>query len=270
MRVWFKAAAISFGKAVGTAIAITLIVFAVLKAAVPSTRFIPWLGNVLTGNVGHSSTHSALVDRVFVLRLPYTLDLIVVSFAIAVVAGFAIASVSARSPASRFSRFILVAALALESVPVFWLALMLQLLALLLGNGQLPYGVASSDNFDWGDRLSHLILPAGTLALFQIQPLAEYFRKRPSSAVRPTSTTAWLAELFALFAKKLPAIAGATLIVEVIFAWPGEGRLFLVAAGGEDFPLSASLLMFAAMSILTLRFIADLLKAPDDRFRAVE
>ncbi|HET9391912.1 MAG TPA: ABC transporter permease [Candidatus Rubrimentiphilum sp.] len=265
MRDWFKAAAINLGKALATAIAITLIVFALLKAAIPSTQFLPWLGKILAGDFGYSRAYSAPVVAAFFERLPFSLELIVVSFAIALTVGFVIAFLSSRSPSSVLSRIAGYVVLALESVPVFWLALMLQVLVALFGHG-FPYDrFASSDRFDLDDRLSHLILPAVTLALFQIQPLMEYARSRRTAAGRSTAARDWVAGAFATFAWRLPAVIGATFIIEPIFAWPGAGRLVFIAADQGDFRLFSGVLLLAALCVLTLRFIAETF-LPDDPF----
>ncbi len=128
---------------------------------------------------------------------------------------------------------------------------------------------ARDDNFDLSDRLSHLWLPAGTLALFQLPALAEFFRKSGRASGSPARVGGRLIGAVTTFVRILPAIVGAAFITELIYAWPGEGRLFILAAGQEDLPLLTGLLLFAAMSVLMLRFIAELVLLPDDSFGVV-
>ena len=110
------------------------------------------------------------------------------------------------------------ASLFLQSMPAFWLGLMLILLFAVELGGLLPaYGSGS---------LRHLILPAVTLAA---APLAQNVRLIRSGM--------------------LEVLSGA-IIIETVFSWPGLGRLIVQAVPGRDFPvIQAGVFVFAVIFV---------------------
>ena len=139
-------------------------------------QYLAWLGHVITGDFGYSTSNSEPVFNAIVERLPATLELMLSAYVLAWVIGVSAGLFAAVRPYSIWDYIITTFAFFGQSMPVFWLALMMQLLFAVHGiplpGGymiQLPSaGISSSDTFDIGDRLTHLILPACVLALLNI------------------------------------------------------------------------------------------------------
>src|SRR5437867_2866119 len=162
------------------------------------------------------------------------------------------------------------ASLFLQSMPSFWLGLMLILLFAVELGGLLPaFGSGS---------LRHLILPAVTLAA---APLAQNVRLIRSGMLEVlqqdyvrTARAKGLAERFviyrhALWNSAIPVITvtglslgfmlSGAVIIETVFSWPGMGRLIVQAVPGRDFPVIQAGVFVFALIFVGLNLIVDLL-----------
>lgn len=149
-------------------------------------------------------------------RLPETIELLGASMAIAIF--FAIAVRSLRPMVHSGVVDFLDCGLirALRCIPFFWLAAAAALLAAMrFGNS--AFGVSSSAHFTFGDHLRHLAIPACALAIMQL-PIV-------TAALRRTGGSLYAS--FDALAKRLPEVFAACFIVEMLFAWPGEGRMMM-------------------------------------------
>ncbi|HXW77234.1 MAG TPA: ABC transporter permease subunit, partial [Candidatus Eremiobacteraceae bacterium] len=61
-----------------------------------------------------------------------------------------------------------------------------------------------------------------------------------------------------IVALALPGLVGGAVVTESIFAWPGLGRMFIVALGQEDFPLLMGYLVLVAFLVVIFNLVADL------------
>lgn len=194
-----------FVRAISTAVAIALVVLAMMSVFEKSyfTSYSPALTAKVVAYVFH--------------YLPWTLELVVVSFFVASVLGFA----SCLRPFRRARSVTIGVALVLQSIPFFVLALAIEGLGVYT---RLPIGGTGAT---FADNLAHLILPVGALALFQLPPMVEFFNSRPESEMRlPALGPIILGGLAAHFARNLPDLITATIVTEVVFAWRGDGWLF--------------------------------------------
>ncbi|MBV8331722.1 MAG: ABC transporter permease, partial [Candidatus Eremiobacteraeota bacterium] len=146
---------------------------------------------------------------------------------------------------------------------------------------QLPSaGISSGDNFDFGDRLAHLVLPVIVLSLLS---LALYSRFMRSSLLEVLGTDYMrtaaakglnfrtilfkhglknaLIPVVTILALSLPGILGGAIITETIFAWPGTGRLFYNALGQSDIALLMGVLIMLAFLVVFSNLLADVLYA---------
>jgi len=195
-----------------TVIVLVLFIFALFRAiGLPVS--VGWIGRTLTGQFGVSKFDGEPVMQLIVERLPASLELVAGSIFIALVCGLLVGTAARRSPQG-MRQTIECLGLALTSVPAFWLIRFAQVWVATHLHVQAA-GLAGTDRFDVGDRLAHLFLPATLLALVQIPAVVEWVvaRQRP-------------APLTAILARRLPTVFAMGLLVEVLFAWPGEGRLF--------------------------------------------
>jgi peptide/nickel transport system permease protein len=185
---------------------------------------------------GYSRSNQEPVLSAIAERFPATLELlgvsIVMAFAAALICRLLAAIVS--KPVVRYT------VLALHSVPYFWLAIMLEMVLA-------EHGVSITADA-W-----RLWTPAFILALFLLPPITEFFIEHLGSAVSPRTM---LVSFFARFADRLPQLIGALLLTEVVFAWPGEGRIAYYGLGQSDLPLVTGGLLLCALLVLLVRLIA--------------
>jgi peptide/nickel transport system permease protein len=248
-------------------------------------QYVLWLGHVITGDFGYSMSNSEPVFQAIIERLPATLELMFTSFVIAFVIGVSAGLFAAVRPYSTWDYLITTGAFFGQSMPVFWFALMMQLAFAVHGiplpggwEIRLPSaGISSSDTFDFGDRITHLILPACVLALLQVAIYSRFMRSSMLEVIKTDyMRTAWakglnfrtvllkhglknaLIPLVTVTALNLPGLFGGAIVTEYIFAWAGEGRLFYNGLGQQDIALLMGYLVFNAFLVVFANLLADI------------
>jgi peptide/nickel transport system permease protein len=188
-----------------------------------------------------------------------------------------------------------VSALFFYSMPSFWLGLMLMLLfSLKWHEWGLPFALPATgmtgvdyDYLSFGhkllDRAAHLVLPVLTLSLVLAAGIARYTRGQMLEVIRQdyirTARAKGLPErtvilkhalrnsmipVITLFGLYLPLLFSGAVFVEVIFSWPGMGRVIVDAILQRDYPVvMATSFLFAVMTVLG-NLIADVLYAVAD------
>jgi len=147
-------------------------------------QYLKWLGHILTGDMGYSTSNSEPVFQALIERFGATVELMGASLFIAIGIGVSAGIISAVYSYSVLDYVITTGAFFGHSMPVFWFALMMQLAFAVHGiplpggyQIQLPSaGISRSDTFDLGDRLTHLILPAAVLSLLNIALFSRFMR----------------------------------------------------------------------------------------------
>ncbi len=186
------------------------------------------------------------------------------------------------------------AALFFNSVPTFWLAL---LLLLVFGEWLrwLPVGGVTDPvlypALSWGgqlaDRAWHLVLPALTLGLVGAAGTARYHRAamlevlgqeyvrtarakglRERRVVLVHALRNALLPFVTLFGLAFPFLLTGAVLIETIFAWPGMGKLAADAIFRRDYPVVTAAAMVASIMVVLGSLVADLLcAAADPRIR---
>jgi peptide/nickel transport system permease protein len=137
-------------------------------------------------------------------------------------------------------------------------------------------GISSSDDFDLGDRIEHLILPTVVLSLLYIATWSRFTRSSMLEVIKTdymrTAAAKGLDRMTIIFrhglknalipvvtiiALSLPGLVAGAVVTEDIFAWPGMGRLFFNALGQFDFPLLMGYLMMVSVLVVFFNIVAD-------------
>lgn len=243
-------------------------------------RWFDWLTGAFTGDLGVSFSLHQPVTQVLGERIGWTVLLVAVAFAGALLLGLALGTACAHWYGSWFDRFVCGIAYALQASPVFWLALLaLWLFAVQLG--WLPAGGltdARSSMVTAAGILRHLLLPAGVLMVSQAPWLLLYVRQATTAALTedfttgaaarglrthvvvlrhalPSALLSWLT----LLGTRLPELITGAVLVETVFSWPGVARATVQAAKAVDFPLLAALTMLATVIVVFGNLLADVL-----------
>ena len=251
-------------------------------------QYLKWLGHVLTGDMGYSTSNSEPVFQAIVERIPATLELMLTSLILSVLIGVTAGIISAVWRYSFVDYFITTLAFFGQSMPVFWFALMMQL-AFAVHGIPLPFGyqiqlpsagISSSDTFDLGDRIAHLILPTIVLSLLSLALYSRFMRSsllevlgtdyiRTAAAKGLNFRTILfkhglknaLIPVVTILALSLPGILAGAIITETIFAWPGTGRLFINALNQSDMSLLMGYLLMVAVLVVFCNLLADVVYA---------
>lgn len=152
-----------------------------------------------------------------------SLELFAVALFIAVVIAL-VCMLAARWPAA--ARLGSIATIVLDSIPLFWLAVLAPLLVM--------HATGRQYDFGW----TNAIVPACLVAISMLGAIAQ---KRMSGVMSPLRA----------IARHLPDILAAQMFVEIVFAWPGLGRLFWNSS--DDFALSWAVLLIVALVAVAAR-----------------
>ncbi len=262
-----------------------------------STRYVSWLADFIRGDWGVSLVQQRSVARVILDALPHTLLLSATSLLLTYLGGTLVGTLQAVRQRSAIDTGLTISTLVIYGMPAYWLAIMLVLVFSYLSARfgwptwlHFPaLGVTSLDaEFlgPWGrvtDRLRHLALPLATLAAIGIAGTARFMRGavldvRPLPFVRAARAKGLrpvvveirhvlrnaLLPAITLLGLSLPALFSGTVFVEVIFAWPGMGRVMVDAVAGRDYPVvMATTAVFATLVVLG-NLLADALCALAD------
>jgi peptide/nickel transport system permease protein len=247
-------------------------------------RYVHWLGRVVTGDFGYSTSNSEPALDAILERMPATLELMGASLAFALIVGVAAGIYSSLRPYSWIDYAVTTFAFFGQSMPVFWFALMLQLAFSVYGLTAFGYhialpsaGISSLDNFDLGDRIEHLILPTIVLSLLYIAQFSRFMRSSmleviKTDYIRTASAKGLdrrvivfkhalknaLIPLVTVIALTAPSLVGGAVVTESIFAWPGMGRLFINALGQFDFAVLMAYIMLVSFLVVFFNLLADI------------
>ena len=238
-----------------------------------------WLLNLAKGDLGFSFKELRPVVEIIGERIEPTARLVGVALGLSLVLAVLIGLLSAVKRYSAFDYAVTALSYIGLAMPVFWVALTLQLLfALYLG--WLPSADMNSGAGGFGNSLWHLVLPAITLAIGTIASWSRYVRGsmievlsqdfvRTARAKGLGQTQTVLRHAFrnalipfvTVIALDLPAYLTGTVLVESVFNWPGLGGLFFNSLRARDYPVLMGLLAYSAVLIIAFNLIADVLYA---------
>lgn len=245
-------------------------------------QFLGYLGHAATGNLGVSFRSGDPVAQVLAERLPATVSLAVVGIVLALAIALP-AGIYAASHEGRLSDVIVrVTSQFGVSVPDFWLGILLiSLFSTTLG--WLPtsgYRPLFDDPTGW---LRHVILPGLTVGLVAAAIMTRYVR----SAVLEVSAMGYvrtarskglpprvvtlrhvvrnaLVPILTITGIQLATILGGVIVVEVVFAWPGLGRLVYLSVAARDYPVIQGAVLLIAVLFLAVNLVVDVLYAVVD------
>ena len=235
-----------------------------------------WLLNLARGELGLSFTQFRPVSLVIVERIGPTLRLVSVAIVISLILAVIVGVLSALYRHTLFDYITTAVSYAGLALPVFWVALVLQLFFSLY-LGWLPSADMQSDRFN---PLLHLILPAATLAIGTVASWSRYIRAAMLEIIgldfirtaRAKGLGKWqvvlrhalrnaLIPFVTVVALDIPYYLTGAVLTERVFSWPGLGRLFFESLTARDYPVLMGLLAYSAVLIVVFNLIADLLYA---------
>ena len=246
-----------------------------------------FLANAAQGNFGLSYVSRVPVLRLILERFPATFELASVAVFLAFAVGLILGVIVSLKPYALRNRLIMAGSLAGISIPTFLIGILLIMVFAVWLEVLPPFGRGDTitigfwrTGFFSVDGIKHLILPATTLALYQLAVLMRLTRAGMREVLAEEYIkTAWAKGLppfkvifkHALRNVMIPVVTmtglqfgeilAFSIVTETIFQWPGMGNLLLTSIYESDQPVIATYIMLASLMILTINIIVDILYA---------
>jgi peptide/nickel transport system permease protein len=247
-----------------------------------------WLSRVLQGDLGQSSKTKRPVTTEIWSVLPNTLVLMSTAWLVTLLIAIPVGIYSAVRQYSWFDHLVTGLTFVGQSVPIYWLGLILILIFYLTlenpwtGEPLLPAGGVKTlgAEFSLWDRIRHLILPVTMLSASWIAWYSRFLRASMLEVIHQdyvrTARAKGLRErvvvlrhafrnaaipLVTLMALDLPYLFSGAVFTEVIFSWPGMGRLFYDAAELRDYGVLMAVIMITSALIVLSNLFADVMYA---------
>ena len=231
-------------------------------------QYVDYVGDLARGDLGNSFLTGQPVTAEIESRLPYTIKLAAVSTLIAITFGVLGGVAAASRPNAPVDVIISGLAALAMAMPVFWLGILLiQLFSIRLG--WLPGGGA--------EEPQSIILPAVALAGFSIALITrqtrsavletvgqDYVRTAHAKGAGPRrvlfrhSFRNSLLPVITTIGLQFGSLLGGVVLTEMVFGWPGIGRLLVDAILARDYPTVQGVVLVFALMFMLLNLLVDL------------
>lgn len=254
-------------------------------------QYLDFLGGLIQGDLGNSLTYRTSALAVVLDRFPATIELTVMAMLIAISLAIPLGILAARNRGKPIDGSIMAIAMLGQSIPSFWLGIVLILvvgleLAWLPISGHVPIlkpllagdFVGAFANFP--TAITYLIMPAFTISLYSLSRNArlvrssmlevlsqDYVRTARSKGVSDRNVTvlhalrnAWM-PVVTMLGLEFGFLLSGVVVVETVFSWPGVGRLVFNAINQRDIPLVQSAVIVFSLLFVSLNLIVDVIYA---------
>ena len=257
-------------------------------------QFWHFLVNAVQGEFGLSLRQGAKVSRQIAERFPATLELALVAAGLALLIGIPMGVYAALRRGSFMSQLFMTLSLLGVSLPTFLIGILL-ILVFAVGLGWFPsFGRGSVVQIGWWTSSlltlkgwHHIVLPAITLAIFQLTLIMRLVRAEMLEVLRTDyikfararglsnraihfghALKNTLVPVMTITGLQLGGLIAFAIITETVFQWPGMGLLFIQAVTFADIPVMAAYLCLIALIFVVINLVVDLLYfAVDPRLR---
>lgn len=238
-------------------------------------RYGNWLAGIAGGDLGKSfRTHEPVLDAILP-RLPVTLELVVLSQLLALGLAVPLGIISACKPGKAIDKGLSSVAFAMMSVPVFVMGIVLIYIFAIQLRWLPATGYTPLSQGVWAN-LRAFILPSFCIAMVEWVPFMRVLRSDmittlqedfillakskglPTSrilfrhALRPSCLT-----LVTILGIHIGHLLGGAVVVEIIFALPGIGRLLISSIFSRDFAMVQGCILFITIGYVSVNFIVD-------------
>ena len=248
-------------------------------------QFWHFLVNAAQGEFGLSLRQGAKVSRLLGERFPATFELAMVAAVMALVVGVPMGVYAALKRGTFLSQLFMTVSLLGVSLPTFLIGILL-ILVFSVWLGWLPsFGRGDTVQIGWWSTglltatgWKHIILPAITLAVFQLTLIMRLVRAEMLEVLRTdyikfakarglTDRAVYfghalkntLVPVMTITGLQLGGLIAFAIITETVFQWPGMGLLFIQAVTFADVPVMAAYLCLIALIFVAINLIVDLL-----------
>lgn len=247
-------------------------------------QFINWASHLLKGDLGYSWSKHRPVNQLLKEAIPQTLKITLLSIILNILIGCFIGILTGIYANKWYGKILDFVTLIIYSTPIFLLSLFFIYIFSFQLNWLPPAGVNSyfiQDSNIWfqlGDTLKHLLLPVSILTLSGAAATSRFIKTEVNPILKSdyilmarakgiSSNRIFfhhilknaLIPVVSLLGIYFPFLLCSAFIVEVIFAWPGMGRITYEALFAKDLPVIMATNMIAAILVITGNFISDII-----------
>jgi peptide/nickel transport system permease protein len=239
-------------------------------------RYVHWLGNVLSGNLGYAIHSGEATLDVILSRLPITLELIFLTQVAALGISMPLGIWSAYRRGSIVDTATLVGCLSLLSIPAFVIGLLL-IYVFALNLQWLPATGFVSLGESLGGNLQSMVLPVASLALVEVPIYLRLLRSEMigtlqqnfialargmglptwriliENALRPSSLN-----LITVVGINMGRLMGGAIIIEQMFALPGVGQLLVESIYQQEYLMTQGIVLFVATMFIAINLLTDI------------
>jgi peptide/nickel transport system permease protein len=230
-------------------------------------QYARFLGQLAHGDLGTSYIYHVQVNSLIATAFPYSAELAVAGFSLATIFGVGLGMLAAMRSSTWVDTAVKTAALVGQSVPTFWLGLLLILLFAVTLRWLPVFGSGG---------VSNLILPSLALCA---TPLAEIARLTRSSTLEVLAADHTIFErskgvssltlirhlmrnaalpVITLLGIELGGLLAGTVVIETLFAWPGLGQLAINSVRVRDYSVIQGIVLFEAVIFVFMNLLVDL------------
>ena len=260
-------------------------------------QYVTYVLNAIRGDFGQSIQFNQPVSEVILERMPATIEFSITTLFIALIVAFPAGIISSVKRNSIIDYMVMTGATLGISLPTFWVGILLIMLVAvnlqwLPSFGRISYevhlervtGFYLIDSLltrnipAFKDALIHLILPSLTLGIAMstfitrlvrssmLEEIGKDYVRTARAKGLPQKTVLIhhvlrnaLIPVITLIGLKFGALLSGTVVAEVIFAWPGIGRLVIQSIYSRDYPVVQGVILFFTLIYLTINIVTDAL-----------
>ena len=234
-------------------------------------QYFDFVAGALRGDLGRSLRMNRSAVEVVLERLPYTLLLATAAMTFAIVVAVPVGVISAARPNSLIDYFGRLLTLVGQSIPLFWLGIMLVMVFSVRLRWLPSAGMLEPTS---------IILPAFTLGLYPMARIARTLRATMFEVLmrdycltaRGKGLSEWrvvvghafcnaVLPVITVIGLQYGALLGGAVVTETIFAWPGVGLLSVQAIQWRDFPLVRAIVATVSVFFIAINLLTDILYA---------
>ena len=242
-------------------------------------QYVDWLGQILSGNFGHSLvTHNSVGEEIL-SKIPNTISLVLPAYVTALVIAIVLGLLAAANKGKWQDKLIDAVASLGIATPSFWIAM---IFIYVLGYQLNLFPIIGMHTIgkegDFGDFLSHFVMPYLTLTIVFFAELTRYVRSSALSqtneeyvvvqqAFQATKTQIFtrhiiknvLIPVITQVGMSLPMLVTGAIITETVFSWPGIGPYITQATRALDYPIIMAVMLLSATLVIVGNLISDIL-----------
>ncbi|MGH2558831.1 MAG: ABC transporter permease [Thermomicrobiales bacterium] len=250
-------------------------------------RYVIWLREMATGNLGYSIIKSQPVAEMMLDGLRNTIGLMALSLVITSIVGSTFGILSAMRPHSAVDYVLTAVAFVGVGMPSFFFALILILIGALQFGWFPTSGIVTPGENSLSDRLHHMVLPLIALSISGSGALMRYMRSSLIEVLHDDYVTTARAKglgervvllrhavrnallpIVTILGLQIPELFGGAVIIETIFSIPGIGSILVEAMNTKDYPVIMGGILMTGILVLSSNLLADIVySVVDPRIR---